>query len=246
MSYQQIRDAFDRTATLAEKARSFIKVRHELLKTDTSARALNSGPISVLHAIPIAGISGRHTVNLQPLYARGYTDFIDKNWGASYDRTFNLDGVKVASPATSAYNQIFREGTIEYAANVGVDNTTIGGAATNVIFTSELITFYRQGVNRFLNFSKRSGFAGPAVLGVAILRVGGYQLRSGQYFYSSHDRSPVDRDNLILPEVWIDNIESADCDKVIGPMMDVLWQSFGLDRCEYFDPETGVYDSTGR
>ena len=99
--------------------------------------------------------------------------------------------------------------------------------------------FFRSSTDLFLSSAKRWGFAGPAVLSFAVLNVDGYELFIDVRRFS---RALSDRPHLILPETWIENIESADIDAIVRPLMDMLWQAFGMDRCLDFDADTGTYN----
>lgn len=100
--------------------------------------------------------------------------------------------------------------------------------------------FFRYSVGLFLEAAKRWGYAGPAVLSIAVLHVEGYELAVGDLF-RRFNQAVSDRPHLILPETWIENIESADIDGTVRPLMDMLWQAFGMERCLDFDATTGVY-----
>ena len=45
----------------------------------------------------------------------------------------------------------------------------------------------------------------------------------------------ADRPDVVLPDVWIEQVETLSVDKIVRPAMDVMWQAFGLERCEVFD-----------
>ena len=76
MSFDQIRGAFDRTASLAEQARRFIANRRQLIAEGQAALPLISGPQLLIHLVPIAGLAGRRTVDLKPIYEKSYTGLI--------------------------------------------------------------------------------------------------------------------------------------------------------------------------
>lgn len=117
MSYDQIRGAFDRTATLAEQARRFIATRRELIAKGETPVPLKAGPQLVVHLVPIAGLAGRMSVDLKPIYDKGYTEFIGVDWGGG-SRSFNIDGLVVHTELGGdngkfGYNHIFRIGVLE-------------------------------------------------------------------------------------------------------------------------------------
>lgn len=103
--------------------------------------------------------------------------------------------------------------------------------------------FYRHNVNTFISTAVGWGFAGPAVLSFALLNVEGYELALGNMErFFSRVTPKSDRPHLVLPDVWVENLETADIDGIVRPMMDILWQAFGVERCPDFDAKTGEFN----
>jgi hypothetical protein len=44
-------------------------------------------------------------------------------------------------------------------------------------------------------------------------------------------QAAADRNHLMVPETWVDNLESADVDEIARPLLDILWQAFDVERC---------------
>jgi hypothetical protein len=245
MSYEQIRSAFDRTATLAEKARHFVATRNDLIGKRKTPTPVMQGPIWVLHLVSLAGIAERRTVDLRELHSRSFTDFIGPGWGGA-SRTFNFDGLAVHPGGARddghyTYNHIFRTGAME-AAQIGggqrqIDN---GGPERSIVWSLDMSKFFHWSASKFIQSAKSLGFGGPALLGVAILDVQGYELGIGDAFHR-FSQATADRPHLIPPEVWIDNLDTVSIDDALRPSLDVLWQAFGLERCLDFDAKSGVY-----
>jgi len=236
LTYDQIRDAFDRGATLAERARRFRDERLSGVLSRTNGRPLRAGPRCVVHLIPLASLAGRASVNVAPLYHNGYQEFMYPDWGGA-DRAFNLDGLVVfpgANAAEIAYTQIFRHGVLEVARYVGALNTPDPGDAT-LMWSSVISGLVRTALATFLAAAQRWNIAGPAVAAIALLDTAGF--RFAYQFRSGATRTAVsDRANLILPEVWVEQLESADDPDVFArPLLDTLWQAFGLERCLFYD-----------
>jgi len=238
MSFDQIRSAFDRTATLAERARGFIDERIAAIGRRQTWKPFRTGPICVVVMVPIAGLAGRMTVDIAALN-NSYNRFMFEDW-PSVSRTMNLDGLVVYpvindGKGAIAYTQIYRNGA------VAALRTGAAQAVDKPIIPSTVITrFYREAVTKAVHGVRAQGFTGPAVLRCAMVNVTGYQLGIG------HDNNPSerniadsDRDALILPDIWISAIEGIEADNEIDallrPMMDVLWQAFDLERCLEFD-----------
>ena len=242
MTFDQLRAAFDRTATLAERARRFIEDRLQMIMNLKTPKKLIEGPLWVVHFVPIAGLAGRRAVDLKVISGE-YTKFLGHDWGGG-DRTFNLDGLVVhpgggRENIFDAYNHIFRIGALEGVSNGGAKREVSPGIPRSLVWSLEMSQFFRSSTDLFLDAAKRWGDAGPAVLSFAVLHVEGYELLIDVRRFS---RALSDRSHLILPETWIDNIESADIDAIVRPLMDMLWQAFGMERCLDFDATTGIYN----
>ena len=237
MSYDQIRSAFDRTATLAERARQFIDERFNAIGRLQTWRPFHTGPICVVALVPIAGLAGRVSVDIAAL-SNSYNRFMFDDWG-SVSRTMNLDGLVVhpagaESDGVVAYTQVYRNGAV-------VALRTGAGAREKLIIPSTTVTtFYRDAVIKFLAASKALGFTGPAVLRCALVNVTGHKLGVGltNEPWGLNIANP-DRDLLVLPDTWVNAIEgietSEQADALVLSMMDVLWQAFDLERCLEFD-----------
>lgn len=108
----------------------------------------------------------------------------------------------------------------------------------SIIPSSTVTAFYRDAIHKAVSNARDLGFAGPAVIGAALMHTGGYQLGVGNSPFGNNLAS-ADRTNLVLPNTWIDALESQNTpellDELVRPMMDVLWQAFDVERCLEFD-----------
>ena len=244
MSFDQVRTAFDRTASLAEQARRFIAQRLQLIVDRKTTAPLMEGPHWIVHLVPVAGLAGRRTVDLRSIYSKTFTEFLGEGWGGG-SRTFNFDGLLVHPGGKQeegyyAYNHIFRTGAIEGAQLGGANREVSPGVEKSIVWSLDMSNFFYHSIRKFVASAKTWGFAGPAVLGVAVLNVEGYELGIGDVFHR-FSRATVDRPHLILPDVWIEDIDATDLDGAIRPLMDTVWQAFGSERCLDFDENTGAF-----
>jgi len=244
MSFDQVRAAFDRTATLAERARRFIADRIQLIADRKTTAPLIKGPQWIVHLVPVAGLAGRKTVDLRSIYSKSFAEFLGHDWGSG-SRTFNFDGLLIHPGGLQdegyyAYNHIFRTGALEGARLGGATRETSPGIEKSIVWSLDMSKFFYNSIKTFLASAKNWGFAGPAVLSVAVLNVKGYELGIGDSFHQ-FSRASSDRSHLIVPEVWIDDIDSADIDGSVRPLLDMLWQAFGAERCLDFDEKTGLF-----
>ena len=239
MTYDQIRSAFDRSATLAERAREFRLKRCDTLAAGGGGgwRALAPGPIAAVHLIPLAALSGRTSVDVAALHDGDYTAFAQTRprWGLVTTRTLNLDGLVVhpgQEPGAQvlAFSQVFRTGCLE-----SVRNVQHTGTEEAIVPSTVLAAFVRQMVIAFTNGAVQYGFPGPALLGVSLLRVDNVRLGLGDR-YSQPIAPAADRRNLLVPETWIPALDGLEnVDPVVRPILDILWQCFDAPRCLEYD-----------
>lgn len=246
MSFDQIRAAFDRTATLAERARKFIGDRlDEITARRTSNPILGDGPIWALHVVPISGVSGRMQPDLREIHSRTYGNFMGEDWGDG-SRTFNFDGLVIYAGGHNAdghyaYAHVFRNGAIEYASLGGARQPVQqGGPERSLVWSLGMTRFFWQSATISLSELRRMGFSGPALLNIALLSVKDYELGIGDVFHR-FARSAADRQSLVVPPAWIESLEAVDLSETLRPMLDSIWQAFDAARCLDFDEQTGKY-----
>jgi hypothetical protein len=244
MTYDQIRTAFDRSATLAERAREFRLKRCEAIAAGGGWRPLAPGPIAAVHLIPLSALSGRTSVDVAALHDGDYAAFAQTRprWGHT-TRTLNLDGIVVhplQEPGAQvlAFSQVFRSGCLESVRNVRhtvPPPEHLGLRGVEIIPAAVLATFVHTMVQAFARGAVLNGFLGPAVLGVSLLRVGNVRLGLGDR-YRQNIALAADRSNLLTPETWIPALDGlVDVDPVVRPILDILWQCFDEPKCLQYD-----------
>ena len=221
---------------LADRARRFRDDRLSGVVSRTNGRPLRTGPSCVVHLIPLASIAGRASVDVRPLYYEGYQAFMFADWGGA-TRDFNLDGLVVypgSHTADIAYSQIFRTGAMEAARYAGALNVEDPEDET-VIWSGTISDLIRDSLIKFFEATKRWNIAGPAIAAAALLNIDGFLfVPPGRYTR----KAKSDRPNLVLPEVWIDQLAAInDPDEFARPLLDMLWQAFGIERCMYYNAE---------
>lgn len=245
MTYDQIRNAFDRTATLADRARTFIAKRLQAIASRTTASPVLVGPVAVVHAIPLSGMAERKFVDLQHVYHSTFSNFMGRDWGGA-SRSFNFDGLVIHPGGKNddgyyAYTHLFRSGGMEACRlSGGKRELQQGQPERSIVWSLDLSLFVHSNAVNFLTSLQTWGFGGPAFLSIALLNTKGYELGIGDVFHP-FSRAAADRDHLIPPPSWIDSIGSTSVDAAVRPAMDMLWQAFGLERCADFDKATGAY-----
>lgn len=115
LSYAQLRSAFDRTASLAERARKTWFDRWNATANGDTWKPIRPGPVCLIQFIPLASMAGRQMISMDAANEH-YTQFVFSDWGSA-SSTFNLDGLVVhhgdLSSDIAAFTQVHRTGIIE-------------------------------------------------------------------------------------------------------------------------------------
>jgi len=245
LTFDQLRMAFDRTASLAQQARAFITNRTESLVARKSPKRLKNGPVRALHFVPISSLAGRQRIDLQALNRDLYTRLVEIDWGGG-SRVFNLDGLVVypgGDPTDGHYGyaQVFRNGAFEAASlGGGLFRQQHSNTERLLIWSLDMTKWFRERSSTILSLAKSAGLSGPAVVCFSMLHVENYAL-GVDGFTPRRGTSGADRAQMIAPEVWIDSLETANVDDFVRPLLDTLWQGFAFDRCLDYNAESGKY-----
>jgi len=177
----------------------------------------------------MASMTGRTTVDVAALY-RDHAKLSFEDWGGA-SRSINLDGVMSfvkAEDGVGAYTHVFRSGAIEAVRFGGL---TIDPEKKSIP-SHTIASFLRSAIETLCRQCQTLGVGGPVLIGVAFLFVKGYDFPVSQY----ENPAKADREHLVLDEVWIENLDSIEViDSMARPILDTLWQAFGLPMCTYYD-----------
>ena len=233
MDVSDIRAAVLNAGSTEERIRMFRTDRLARIGAAETPVRLNSTRLICVHSAPFMAFSGvgqvdlaravNRTELLEPLHHAG-------GWSAP---TFNIDGLYTHSPVhhegSASYLQIFRNGTVE-----AVDARTIPcqppypDAVPSVLFPRKLFAY----VTRLVQLYRLLEVEPPYVLFVSLLGVRGIHL--GVDLSRGLNLEPLDRDVLMLPELIIDT-GTIEPDIELKPLLDTLWQSFGVHGCIDYD-----------
>ena len=239
LEVDQIRSAFIASESLAERIRQFRSDRIAKIIADETPVHLEQNPKIVLHVLPLesfnSGISldvskiqetsAQEMLNLKPMNSHG--------WSYRY----NFDGLcrycKSSDDQTAySYVQAFRNGCIESVDAFMLNRTDPKNK--NIIpcigYEEELIEILRS----YLDLHRALEFNPPVLVMLSFLNVKGFRMSSGTLFYDPG--KPVDRDHLLIPEVFVEsyNIRVSD---LLRPAFNAIWQSCGYANSLNYDAE---------
>jgi hypothetical protein len=238
LTYDQIREAFERTSTLADRARQFRERRVGDLLSGSNGWPLRAGPRCVVHLIPLAAMAGKATIDVRTLYTGPYQQFMFRDWNTGAGRSLNLDGLVVYPGQVNdiAYSLIFRAGMFEAARFGGILNSPDPEVQSNMS-AGVVSGFIRDAIAKFLDAAHSFGIGGPAIVGAALV-----DIRDHRWWYQPRgwftQRNPTDRPNLMVPEAWIEQLATTlDPDSIARPLLDTLWQAFDMEGCAFYNAQ---------
>jgi len=225
----ELRTMFNLSETLAERIRRFREDRISSIIADETYIPLGENPKIVLHLIPLISfeLGQRYDINIVERDLRKMKPTGISEW----DGRYNLDGFLTyyypKKGAFGSYTQLFRNGIIE-AVNGRIIPYTQNKVLLCTYYERELIISLKE----YLSLMKELLIEPPILLFLSLLDVIGYTLDISPLI--SSDRYPIDRDNLLLPEVTIENYDEPP-EKILKPCFDSIWNACGLSRDYHYD-----------
>lgn len=141
---------------------------------------------------------------------------------------FNLDGMMTYdAQRQSSYVQLFRNGIIESASAevaVEVNHRT----QKERVLELHLIARLLNRVPNYVRCLRNLGVSPPVW---CFLSFTGMQ---GVFIEGSTAGAPIDRPNLLLPEIQLNDLTLHQYDKELKPALNMLWNAAGHDRCELY------------
>lgn len=236
MDASDVRDAVLAVGSIDDRIRLFRSDRVARIVADETPVPLTGTKRIAIHIAPFAAFVSRPAVDL--LQVADHSDlmqpFNSSGWSAP---TFSVDGIYTYGAAFGAENyayfQLDRAGRIETVESSMIPSIDpkYPHAIPSGVFPTELF----NAVERALRLYDLLEILPPYAVMVSILGAKGAVLWMDVVNLGSPLR-PLDRDALLLPEVVI-NDRPVDVPAVMRPLLDVLWQSFGMKRCTEYSED---------
>jgi len=223
--------------TTVERIRNFRLDRLSKIISGDIPVSVNKSHKVVLHIIPINAFDPAFKVDVISL-ENNLSD-IKPIFPGSMNFRFNFDGILTYSQSgseTYSYVQVFRNGIIE-ALNTSMLEIRDGRSLIpSVGFEKELI----QALGRYLKVYRHWGVEPPIIVMLSLFGVKGYSIlvSPGRFFVP--DVYPIDRDDLVIPEVLIQNF-SSNPSEILRPIFDSIWNASGWPRSMNYG-EDGIWN----
>jgi len=235
MDVDELRSAFLLTGNLPERIRQFRDHRLGKIMADETPVPLLGRARVVLHLVPVSSFSQPTYLSVEDIAEQGL-QLLPLGQGASYTR-FNLDGLLAVAEASSkagkrseAYCQVFRTGAIE-SVNAWM---LMPRSGEKFVLSLRLEEDVIDSVKSYSSALELLGVARPYVVMLSLIGVHGYRLATGSDKCNSRPQTlSFDRDNLILPDVLIDESDLP-VEELLQPVFDALWNASGYVRCLHY------------
>lgn len=233
MDLHQIRSGFVEAEGQRERIRQFRSDRiGKVLSGDTPVQ-ISYGPTAILHLVPLISFSGGHEIDMKEM---AYSSCF-RPPGGNVNRTrFNLDGHVWCLPSGSyedgAYCQVFRSGIVE-----GVSAQILSSRKDlNMIPSVSFEKNIAQATEKYLEGIRDAGVPLPVLIMLSLARMQGVKL--AVHSRLQHKVRQADRSVLDLPDVVVREEDDGEAIyKLLRPVFDALWQSFGLQECGHYDDD---------
>jgi hypothetical protein len=234
LDVDELRSLFTLSATAAEHVRSFRAARLSNIVAEETPVVMDRGPRFVLHLVPLGAFETASKVDLSSIAAE-YSLLSPLDGSGFNGILHNFDGVYTDSGQISSlahdhersYLQVFRSGAIEA---VSTSMSDIEATIANVYFEKVL----RNALSKYLTLQRRLGIEPPIVVMLSLLGVKGYHMLVRES--RAEHGHPIDRDNLLVPEVLVENFDTT-YDWILKQISDPVWNAAGFPASPNFDPD---------
>jgi len=242
MDVPQLRTAFELSDTLTARIRDFRADRLSKISAGEIPASLNETMAKIVfHLVPFGAFEPSARFDLNPLALPEKRTLItplmlgmNEHEALNHCRyRYNFDGLlNYAQWATdlpvAAYLQVFRNGIVE-----GVDASILNierfpRQIPSIPFEQVLC----YALSLYLQMQKTLGVDLPIFLMLSLLGVKDYTMGIAQTYYGQD--YPIDRPDLVIPEVMIDSF-SCDPAEVMKPIFDSVWNAAGLNGSMNYD-----------
>jgi hypothetical protein len=257
MDVPQLRDAFLARSSLLQRLEEFRDLRVDRLRQTRPDLA----PYLVIHLQPFSSAQPGFEVDIRAARSNPEELTPGGDTGPASRMRFNFDGLFVTGrEAHKGSIQLFRSGSTEELDTDVLDNTA--NDRSKYIDALELEKVLFRGVGRRLALLKLLGVTSPMMLHLSLLGVRKFRLLAQA---QSHDErllfdkvfpNVIDRNDLILPGVIIENIQELKLEGIadtksgemvyhseraarplVRGLLDVVWNSADVERCLTYDAD---------
>lgn len=223
LDYQEVKTLFLLSEGIQERIRNFRMERISNLIAGETPVSLSRNPKVVMHLIPLMSFEPGVRFEIKDLFQRG--GYLPPLGATGIDDIrYNFDGLltigRRGNGETHSYCQLFHSGIIEGVNSRMFENGNIYGNSTE----KTLFDFFLSS----LNAQKFIGVKPPFLICLTFIG-----MKSLTMVGDLQDSYPVDRDNLFVPPILVEEFEN-DIPILMKPLVDSLWNAAGYPESQSY------------
>jgi hypothetical protein len=232
---EQLRHLFTDMPGMAERIRAFHVDRLIKINAGETPIPLNQSGKVVLHIIPLPAFAdGRMTDIIAHMIRGTHVPVPLDDLNLPSRSTVNLDGFLNYSNSDptqrQAYVQFFRNAAIEGVGELSSDDKIVSRFITRD-FTSLVVSRVRN----YLDVLRSYDLGLSVYVFLSICNAMSIMYRHADISGMGwHDRGPLSRELVSLPEIYIDRYD-VDVVDAMRPAFNSLWNAFGFLQCDRYD-----------
>ncbi|CCQ51214.1 helix-turn-helix domain-containing protein [Crocosphaera watsonii] len=246
LDVDKIRKSFTVSQGLIDRIRDFRRERLSMIIAEETPIILEKDAQLVLHLIPLNAFDLSSSISISDIdkiyrqnnceYTSLFTPLDYENY-SGFKRKYNLEGYLIFNESYEnnsyiSYTQIFRNRIIEA---ISTDFSSFSPQKNSYFIYQCYENTLIQGLKRYLKLSSLMNDFTPIIVFTTIINIRGYIMGYDPGFGRSFG-NPIDRDNLILPEVMIEDY-NVDLYQVMKPIFDTVWNAAGYPRSLNYDEQ---------
>jgi len=228
----QLRAAFNLSETIIEKIQRFRMERVNAVISNETSIPLNDRPKAIFHIIPQESFYPNAQIDMK--LADQLKDQLYPIRSEGHYSRYNLEGIITYSGnaiENYTYVQLFRKGIIEVVFEPpisGEDKTK------SYLYIYEFEKMLIHNIMRMFDVMKGLSIGLPYYIFMALTAIKGYRLWRSNSFSGRDDKFVNNNENIILPDFIMD-ADTEYPDRLLQPMFDLLWNSFGYEKAFNYD-----------
>lgn len=245
LDVDEIRSTILQSETLSERIRQFRMDRVARVISGDTPVNLPRGAKMIIHVIPLSSFTSNKTLDLS-----NYNKYPMLNWiskintiynhrSQSYEHRerFNIDGYvrhtghgNENDNESAGYVQVFRNGALEVVDWLLINHYDKTKQAA--YWYNENGSGLKSFIDSSIDFYKYVGIDCPIIFMLSFVNAA--QMKINLRSYLSSESSAFGRDNILMPDVTIDNYNEGSLG-VLKFFLDSIWNAGGYAKCPYFD-----------
>jgi hypothetical protein len=225
----ELRSLFALSETTTERIRNFRLERLSRIVAGESPILSNNNAKIVLHIVPAVAFDPAVRFDLAQIACdSGATKPIGcGGWNYRYNFDGFLSYAQIHE-GTFSYVQVFHHGSIEAVQSSYIE----AGKQDHPIRATVIENEIANHLSRYMNAQAKMGVEPPLFVMLSLLGVAGYRLSGTDYVPG--DRYPIDRNDLIISEVMVEDF-GLNPHRIMRPIFDAIWNAGGYERDPNYD-----------